>query len=64
MFTVSQHKNCDKEHQMSARYTRPGERKTKRGAEKPQYEDRNRTDILKISKIENNADVHQQVRLT
>jgi hypothetical protein len=41
----------NKEHQINARYPRPGERHTQRGIEKLQYKDRKRTDILKTPKL-------------
>jgi hypothetical protein len=40
-----------KEHQMSTKYTRPGERQTQRGTEKPKYEDRKQRDILETSEL-------------
>jgi hypothetical protein len=39
------------EHQNSTRYTQPGKLHTQRGTEKPQHEERKRSDFLRILKL-------------
>jgi hypothetical protein len=48
----------DKKHQISTRYTRPGEWHTQMGMEKQQYNVRKRT-YSQNTKIDNNDNIHQ-----